>query len=59
MAEQWLRYGLARYIGEGDRCSLDQMNEAFVESGYDLRELVVAVTRTDAFLYRRVGEVAP
>lgn len=59
MSEQWLRFGLARYIGEGDRCSLDQMNEAFVESGYDLRELVVAVTRTDAFLHRRVGEVTP
>jgi hypothetical protein len=48
---QWLRYQLARREQPEDLCSLRDLQEAFDASGGDLRELVVALTQTDAFLY--------
>jgi hypothetical protein len=48
---QWLRYVLARHEESEDLCSLRNLQEAFDASGGDLRELVIALTQTDAFLY--------
>jgi hypothetical protein len=52
MATQWLRYIIARNEGDGDTASLQAANDAFKKSGYDLRELVVALVRTRAFTHR-------
>jgi hypothetical protein len=46
---QWLRYALGRKEGDDDACSLIALREAFASSGGDLRELMVALTQTDAF----------
>jgi hypothetical protein len=52
VATQWYRYAMGRLEEEADRCSLDQVKSRFAESGGDLEELLVALTQTDAFLYR-------
>lgn len=53
VATQWLRYALGRFEGGGDQCSLTQLRAAFRASEGDLRELLVALTQTESFLYRR------
>jgi hypothetical protein len=62
VATQWFRYTMGRFDGAGDECSLKPLREAFTASGGDLEELLVAMTRTEAFLTRRAlapGEVMP
>jgi len=59
MARQWLRFALRRHEGAGDTASVLSALDAFAKSGYDLRELMVALTRTRAFTHRvpSMGEV--
>jgi hypothetical protein len=59
MATQWLRYFTRRHETAGDTASLQAAGEAFARSSYDLRELLVALTRTRAFTHRSpsAGEV--
>jgi hypothetical protein len=52
LATQWLRYTLRRHEGAGDMASLATARQAFEKSGYDLRELIVAITKTKAFTHR-------
>ncbi len=56
MANQLLRRALGRLEGGEDACSLRRMDEAFAAADYELLTLLVSVTQTDAFLYRRLGE---
>lgn len=52
-AKQWFRYGYGRVESqEADACTIDNLQTAFAESGDDVRELLIALTQTDAFLYR-------
>jgi hypothetical protein len=53
---QWLRYALARREEADDTCSLVALRDAFDASGGDLRELMVALTQTDAFWNYRKPE---
>jgi hypothetical protein len=53
---QWLRFALARRETQEDTCSLVALREAFAASGGDLRELMVALTQTDAFWNYRQAE---
>jgi hypothetical protein len=46
---QWLRYALGRAEDEADTCSLKALRDAFAASGGNLKELMVALTQTDAF----------
>jgi hypothetical protein len=61
LATQWLRYFTRRIESVGDTASLQAANEAFAKSSYDMRELLVALTKTRAFTHRSpsVGEVLP
>jgi hypothetical protein len=52
---QWFRFGYGRAEQEEDRCSMDQLQQAFAESGHNIRALLVALTQTDAFRYRRAA----
>lgn len=54
VARQMMRFALRRVETAADGCSVDDVTAAFAQSGHDLRELMIAVTRTDAFLYQRV-----
>jgi hypothetical protein len=53
---QWLRYALGREEEDEDTCSLVAVRQAFASSGGDMRELIVALTQTDAFMSYRQPE---
>lgn len=53
VVKQWFRFGYGRAEEKADSCSLSKIQEAFRASGYNIKELLVALTQTDAFLYRR------
>jgi hypothetical protein len=61
LTTQWLRYLLHRREVEGEAPSQQALLEAFRASGDDLRELMVALTRSRAFTHRTLspGEAAP
>jgi hypothetical protein len=52
VATQSFRYAMGRFEGSGDACSLGELRQAFSDSGGDLRKLLIAITQTEAFLYR-------
>ena len=53
VARQWVRFALGRTELSEDACSLDTIDAAFSENELNLRELIVAIVRSDAFRYRR------
>jgi hypothetical protein len=62
VATQWFRFAFGRYDGVGDTCSLQSLRQEFTRTGGDLKELLVALTQTEAFLTRRAldpAEVMP
>lgn len=62
VVKQWFRFGHGRAEQSADRCSLAQATEAFEASNYNIKALLVALTQTDAFRYRRMikaSEAAP
>jgi hypothetical protein len=59
VATQWFRYAMGRIEGEDDACSLAQAQSAFAWSNGSFKELLVALTQTDAFLYRAPPEPKP
>lgn len=54
VATKWFRYGYGRGETDADACSLGKLKSSFAEGGYKFRDLLVALTRSNAFLYRRV-----
>jgi hypothetical protein len=61
VARQWFTFGLGRGVEKGDTCSLAPVQDAFTSSGGNLAELMIQLTQTEAFLYRRAtaAEVTP
>jgi len=61
IARQWLRYTLRRHEIDGDTPSLEAASKVFADTGYDMRELIVALTQTRAFTHRTPsnGETLP
>jgi hypothetical protein len=56
----WLNFAYGRTLSSDDICLRDSMQAAFAASGYDIRELLLSLTQTDAFLYLPASqEVAP
>lgn len=55
IATQWYRYATGRVENDADGCSLQQVQDAFRASGGSFKELLVAITLSDAFRYRRPG----
>jgi hypothetical protein len=49
--QHWMTFALGRLLGELDACAQRHLEHAFVSSGYDVRQLLVSLTQTDAFLY--------
>lgn len=56
LATQWFRYGMGRAEQTEDMCSLEQAKQDFAAAGGDFKQLLVALTLTDAFRYRAVAE---
>jgi hypothetical protein len=58
LATQWYRFAFGRLEGPGDQCSLREVQAAFAGSPGvqgDLGELLVALTRSEAFRHRPAG----
>jgi hypothetical protein len=51
---QWMRYALGRLDAAEDTCSVEGAFAAFAGGTRDVRELIVAVTRSDSFRHKRV-----
>jgi hypothetical protein len=52
----WYRYANMRQETADDACTLDGLHESLDEGGYDIQELLVAMTQTTTFRFRRAGE---
>jgi hypothetical protein len=50
---QWFRFGYGRAEEKADDCTMDVLNEAFAASEWKIEALLLALTQTDAFVYRR------
>ncbi len=60
MTKQWMRYMLGRREVDGEKPTVDTLNDLFAKSDYDLRKLLVGLTRTRSFTHRKLsaGEVS-
>jgi hypothetical protein len=56
-SKHWLRLAQGRRETAEDHCSEARLNEAFNAQQLDVRQLALALTQTDAFLYRRFDAV--
>ena len=56
---QWLGDAYRRAEMPEDACSKVELTQAFIASGGNITQLVVAVTQTDNFRYRLKSELAP
>lgn len=54
VVSQWFRYGYGRPSTTEDACTQENLEVSFKSAGYDIKELLVALTQTDAFRYRKV-----
>jgi hypothetical protein len=55
VARQWLRYVLRRQELPEEAGSVKALGAAFEDSSWDVRELLVAVTKARAFTHRKPG----
>jgi hypothetical protein len=56
VAVEWFRYAMGRGETSDDACSLQKLQQGFSTNQGNIRDLLVAVTQTDAFLYRPVAQ---
>jgi len=56
VAQQWFNFALGRVPSAGDSCSTEALYERFAASGFNVRELVLALVETRAFGMRRLDE---
>ena len=52
IATQWYRYAMGRIEDQNDACSLNDVKARFSSNSGNFRELLVAITLSDAFRYR-------
>ncbi len=52
----WFHFGFGRGETVADGCTLRQMQDAFATSNGDIRELLVTMTQSGAFLYRNASQ---
>jgi hypothetical protein len=53
VATQWFRYGYGRGETPADTCAIGEIQRAFAAAHYNVEALLVALTQTDAFRYRK------
>jgi hypothetical protein len=57
VTRQWLRYARRQAVIADEECELVAIRDRFRESGYDVRELLVAIATSDAFRMRDAGRI--
>lgn len=50
-ATQWMNFGYGRSMQDDEMCSIRSVQTKFAEAGYSVKELLLALTQSDAFLY--------
>ncbi len=53
---QWFRYAYGRAESDEDAGTLAELAVRFADSGHRIQDLIVALTQTDAFMYRAASE---
>jgi hypothetical protein len=53
VSQLWLEFALQRVPAAEDACSLEQAQNGFAASGYNLRDLIASVIKSDAFRHVR------
>jgi hypothetical protein len=56
MVNQWLRYGMRRHELQSEEPSVKALQASFKAASFDMRELMVALTKTRAFTHRALAE---
>ena len=51
--QSWFRYAYGRAETDSDACTLAAVDQKFKSGGYKVKDLIHALTQTDAFLYRK------
>lgn len=54
-AKMWFRWAAGRGETQEDACTIDELATSFSQANGNIKELLVALTQTDAFLYRTGG----
>ncbi len=50
LATQWMNFGYGRTLKDTEACGVQSVRSTFKESGYDVKEMLIALTQSDAFL---------
>ncbi len=50
-AEHWMTFAYGRALETADNCTIAEVERSFAESGYNIPQLLLSLTQTDAFLY--------
>lgn len=51
-ASHWMNFGYGRVVREdSELCTINGVRDKFKNAGYDIKELLLALTQSDAFLY--------
>lgn len=53
VVNQWMRFSLGRSETPEDACTMSEVGQAFSKSDLRIADLVLALTQSDAFLYRK------
>jgi hypothetical protein len=57
VSSQWFRFAYNRSVTPEDSCTVTQLNDAFRSSNFNIKALLVALTQTNAFRYRRAVQI--
>ena len=50
-SQHWTNFAYGRTVGDDEDCLRDSIEDAFAASGYDIKQLLVDLTQTEAYLY--------
>ena len=56
---QWQRFAFGRHEAEVNQCTHSDLREAFFQNAESVQQLMVALTQTESFRYRKVQEGQP
>jgi hypothetical protein len=51
-ASHWMRFAYGRSLEAGDSCNQQEVRTAFQSAGFNVKQLLLALTQSDGFLYR-------
>jgi Protein of unknown function (DUF1585) len=49
-ASQWVNFGYGRVVSAEEDCAVQSVRNKFKESGYNIQEMLLALTQSEAFL---------